>query len=334
MHTTARLVIGPEDLTLIRADRVLAACAKRDPSLAGLSRSQIQRMMDENKVLLDGVPVHAQDVLSVGDTITIEWAEPVQMDVLPENIPISVLYEDEHLIIVNKAANQSVHPSPQETSGTLVNALLFHIRDLSGIGGVLRPGIVHRIDKNTTGALVVAKNDATHQGLAKLFSSHTIDRSYWAFCYASPLWESETVKNEIDRNPKDRKKMTVVRTGGRVAITHLKRIESYGRGASRPFASLIEANLETGRTHQVRVHLTQLGNSLLGDPIYGAPTAAQGKWVALPKVVQDQVRTLPGQALHARTLGFVHPISGKKIFVEAPLPEHLSQLASILKDFV
>ncbi len=333
MQTTSQLVIEPDDLLLVRADRILAACAKRDPELATLSRSQIQRLMDEGKVLVNGAPIRAQDALHLGDTITIQWAEPVKMDVLPENIPLEVLYEDEHLIIVNKPANQSVHPSPQETSGTLVNALLFHIRDLSGIGGVLRPGIVHRIDKNTTGALVVAKNDAAHQGLAKLFSSHTIERSYWAFCYATPLWKKESVRNEMDRNPKDRKKMAVVRSGGRVAITHFQKLESYGRSTAKPFASLIEATLETGRTHQVRVHLTQLGHSLLGDPIYGTPTASQGKWVALPKVVQDCVAALPGQALHARTLGFVHPVTKAKIFVEAPLPASLQILANTLKTF-
>jgi len=205
------------------------------------------------------------------------------------------------------------------------------VKNLSGIGGKLRPGIVHRIDKDTSGALVVTKDDLTHQGLSKLFAKHDIERKYWAIVYGSPKWKEQTLKTTIGRSPSDRKKMAVNVPSGREAISHFKVLEEFvipGAGKS-PYASLIEATLETGRTHQIRVHLTHLGHSLLGDPVYGTPSDSQAKWKNLPLPVQAAVRELPGQALHAKTLGFVHPITKKGLLFEASPFEGFQKLLTI-----
>jgi 23S rRNA pseudouridine1911/1915/1917 synthase len=207
------------------------------------------------------------------------------------------------------------------------------VRDLSGIGGELRPGIVHRIDKNTSGALVITKTDLAHQGLAKVFAAHRIERSYWAFCYGSPASPSGRIESLIGRSPTDRKKMSMEVKEGRRAVTHWKRVEEYGVPKTKPFASWIEASLETGRTHQVRVHLTGLGHSLLGDPTYGAPSERHPKWLALPPEVREAVRSLPGQALHARLIGFEHPVTGRHMRFEAEPPPALRAAMETLSKF-
>jgi 23S rRNA pseudouridine1911/1915/1917 synthase len=313
-----------------RADKYLHELFRDQEELVHLSRSQIQKLIDSGKITINGKPISAKSKILPGSEVSVSIDPPTPLEVLPENIPIQILFEDEHLIVVNKQPGLTVHPSETQFQGTLVNALLFHVKNLSGIGGKLRPGIVHRIDKDTSGALVITKDDLTHQGLSKLFATHQIQRKYWALAYSSPAWETQTLKTTIGRSPHDRKKMAINVENGREAISHFKKIEEYAQTGKKPFASMIEATLETGRTHQVRVHLTQLGHSILGDPVYGTPSDSQQKWKALPLEIQKAVSLLPGQALHARVLGFTHPITGKELYFEAaPFPEMEKAIESL-----
>ena len=325
---------GHEALNETRADKLLALLFSEQEELKHLSRSQIQRLMETGQILVNGKPIRNKDKIQAQDEITLTLPEAIPLEANPENIPIHILYEDEHLIVINKQPGLTVHPSETQHSGTLVNALLYHVKDLSGIGGKLRPGIVHRIDKNTSGAIVISKHDQAHTGLAKLFATHDIDRKYWALTYGTPKINSHLrLETLIDRNPNDRKKMAVSETSGRTAISHFKLLEAYAVNGKHPFSGLIEATLETGRTHQVRVHLHHLGHSLLGDPVYGTPSESQPKWKSLPKIIQEAVSALPGQALHARVLGFQHPITGKKLHFEAEPFAEFSNLLSQLKTF-
>lgn len=313
-----------------RADKYLHELFQETDGLTHLSRSQIQKLIENGSILINSKKIAAKTKINRGAEIEVSVSAPTELEAKPENIPIHVLYEDEHLIVVNKQPDLTVHPSDTQASGTLVNALLYHVKNLSGIGGKLRPGIVHRIDKDTSGALVVTKDDLTHQGLSKLFAKHDLERKYWAIVYGAPKWTEQTLKTTIGRSPSDRKKMAVNVPGGREAISHFKVLKEFvvpGAGKS-PFASLIEATLETGRTHQIRVHLTHLGHSLLGDPVYGTPSDSQAKWKNLPLAVQSAVRELPGQALHAKTLGFVHPITKKELLFEASPFEAFEKLLS------
>lgn len=294
-----------------------------------LTRSRLQKLFEEGLVYVDGRPIKASAKLKPGQNITVTVPAPVPLEVLPEDLRIEILYEDEHLIVVNKPPGMNTHPTDHETTGTLVNALLFHADGLSGIGGKIRPGIVHRLDKNTSGAMVVAKTDACHEALSMIFSRHAIERAYWALCYSALSSEKELLKVEslIGRNPDDRKRMTMDTRRGKKAITWVKTLERYGK---KPYASWIEARLETGRTHQIRVHLTSLHCSVLGDPVYGTPSSQQAKWKALPSAVQSAIRGLPGQALHARILGFEHPITQKQLYFEATPPLPFQQLHSAM----
>jgi 23S rRNA pseudouridine1911/1915/1917 synthase len=240
-------------------------------------------------------------------------------------------------VVVNKPPGLTVHPSETQMENTLVHALLHHIKDLSGIGGVLRPGIVHRLDKDTSGALVISKTDQAHHKLTEIFAAHAIERRYWAIAYGSPdtgPGNDLKVDTLIGRNPNDRKRMTTEVRDGRRAVSHVRRLEEYAQARAKPFASLLEVRLETGRTHQVRVHLTKLGHSLLGDPVYGTPSARHTKWLALPEDVRRVVETLPGQALHARVLGFAHPITGAPLRFEAPPPEAFRLLLASLQRYL
>lgn len=322
------------DLAILAALETRAGIATGEIPL--LTRSQLKRLMDDGHVTVDKRPIRANLKLKLGMVVEIQFPPPLPSCLIPENRPMIILYEDEHLLVVNKPPRLTVHPSSTQMTGTLVHALLHHIQDLSGIGGVLRPGIVHRIDKNTSGALVITKTDLAHTRLAEIFAKHQIERSYWALCYGSldSSREPKKVESLIGRSPTDRKKMSMTVSEGRKAITYFKRLEEYSLINKKPFASLIEATLETGRTHQVRVHLTGLGHSILGDPAYGTPTLHHPKWLALPKEVQTAVTTLPGQALHARVLGFEHPISGKKLHFEAALPEEFEQLKNACRKFL
>jgi len=289
-----------------------------------LSRSRVQQLIEEGRVTSDSVTIRSNVKLKARSRIRIELPEPAPLELVPENIPIEILFQDEHLVVVNKPPGLTVHPSETQATGTLVHALLHHVRDLSGIGGVLRPGIVHRLDKDTSGALVVSKSDAAHRKLVETFAAHAIERKYWALCYGVLDVKDRSgelkLESTIGRNPSDRKKMAMNVKDGRRAVTYFRKIEAYGQPSKNPFASLVEARLETGRTHQVRIHLTSLGHSLLGDPVYGKPTSKQPKWNALPRDIQEAVEGLSGQALHARVLGFDHPITGEKLRFEAEPP--------------
>lgn len=327
----------------VRADKGIAEALERedgewDGDAVPVSRSRLQKLMEDGRVLGDGKPLLRSAKLAPGTSIQLRLPEPVPLDLVPENIPLDVLYEDSDLIVVNKPPGLTVHPSETQRTGTLVHALLYHVKDLSGIGGTLRPGIVHRIDKDTSGALVVTKTNEAHLALAAVFAKHEIERAYSALVYGSPAW-SATPNDEyrmeslIARSPNDRMRMTTEVKTGRRAVTRLRCLEKFGHAERAPFAAHVEARLETGRTHQVRVHLTALNHSLLGDPLYGAPSANQPKWKALPAEVQDLVKNLPGQALHARVLGFRHPTTGREMRFEAPYPEAFARLLDSLKKY-
>ena len=272
-----------------------------------------------------------------GVAYIIEMPAPVAAIPESEDIPLDVLFEDAHLIMVNKPAGMAVHPAPGSWQGTLVNALLHHCKgQLPGIGGVERPGIVHRIDKDTTGVLVVAKTEAAHKGLSDLFAAHDIDRTYLALVRASPRPSVGMITTDIARSPRDRKKMAVVEDGeGRHAITHYKALETYGEISkieARPAAALMECKLETGRTHQIRVHMAHIGCSLIGDPVYGGHRGikAHGRGEAFDQAT-GLARKLTRQALHAASLGFVHPVTGEPVLVETPLPPDMADLRNALR---
>lgn len=331
-----------------RADRAIArafesglgewsADGRTDPP----SRNQVQRLIDEGSVMLNDEPIRSSVKLDKGARIAVTVPPPRPLELIPEDRPIDILFQDEHLLVINKPPGLTVHPSETQSEGTLVHALLHHVRDLSGIGGVMRPGIVHRIDKDTSGALVVTKTDAAHRALTEVFAKHEIERRYWAICYDSPGLrpeEEKIIESLIGRNPNDRKKMSMTVEEGRRAVTHVRELEAYfskapGKTFVTPFASLMEARLETGRTHQVRVHLTGMGHSLLGDRHYGVPTERHPKWTALPSDVRRLTEAMPGQALHARILGFQHPITGVALRFEAEPPPAFAALLAAIRTY-
>ncbi|SET84850.1 23S rRNA pseudouridine1911/1915/1917 synthase [Salinibacillus kushneri] len=267
------------------------------------SRSQVQSWVKGQLVKVNNKQVKSNYKCQAGDEITWTIPEPEPVDIMPENIPIDVIYEDEHVLVVNKPRGMVVHPSAGHMSGTLVNAILYHCDDLSGINGIMRPGIVHRIDKDTSGLLMVAKNDQAHVGLAEQLADKTIKRKYEAIVHGVLEHEAGTIDAPIGRDPKDRQKMAVV-DHGKHALTHfnvLNRFEEFTH---------IECELETGRTHQIRVHFKYIGFPLVGDPKYG------------PRKTLD----LDGQALHARMLGFNHPITNKWLEYEVDAPEEFQQI--------
>ncbi|MFT4076253.1 MAG: RluA family pseudouridine synthase [Asticcacaulis sp.] len=302
-----------------RLDRVLTG------HFPDLSRARLQALIAEGRLSLDGHVISDGKHKARAGTYTLSIPAPVAANPQPQDIPLDILYEDAHLIVVNKPAGMAAHPAPGTPDGTLVNALLFHCGDtLSGIGGVLRPGIVHRLDKDTSGVLVAAKSDAAHRGLSDLFSRHDIDREYKALVRGAPRYMSGTVTTRLGRSHHDRKKMAVLRGGGREAITHYRLEEVYGD--NKPLAALLTCRLETGRTHQIRVHMAHLGCPCLGDPVYGSGAPA--------REVQEILKELnfTRQALHAGLLGFVHPITGEKLKFKAPLPEDMQALTDALAD--
>jgi 23S rRNA pseudouridine1911/1915/1917 synthase len=289
-----------------RIDKFLAE------ELEGYSRSFIQKMIKDGNVSVNGGLVKSNYRLSAGDVLEIHLPELSEPDILPENIPLDILYEDDDIIVVNKPKGMVVHPAAGHYTGTLVNALMYHCRDnLSGINGVQRPGIVHRIDMNTTGVLVACKNDAAHSFISEQLSVHSITRKYEAVVLNSFKEETGTVDAPIGRHRIDRKKMAVDYKNGRNAVTHYRVIENYGKYAH------IECQLETGRTHQIRVHMASIGHPLLGDDVYGS-----GK---------SQYNTT-GQTLHARVLGFIHPSTRKYMEFEAPLPEYFRNILKYLSE--
>lgn len=274
-----------------------------------LSRSYLQKLLKESHVTVGGQPVKANYRIKTEDAVRVLLPPLITPDILPENIPLEVLYEDEDVIVVNKPKGMVVHPAPGHYSGTLVNALLYHCHNLSGINGVLRPGIVHRIDKDTTGSIIACKNDAAHASIAEQLKEHSIIRKYHAIvCGRLPEIEG-TIHTRIGRHPTDRKKMAVVREGGKDAITHYRVLQQFEK------YTYVECILETGRTHQIRVHMASIGHPLLGDEIYGTPSKQY---------------KLQGQCLHAKILGFSHPFTGKYIETDASLPGYFEHLLTIL----
>lgn len=285
-----------------------------------LTRSAAARLIENGNVLLGGKEIAKNYKLRAGDMFEIELPEPEDSEALPEDIPLDVIYEDEDIIIVNKPKGMVVHPAVGNTNGTLVNALLYHCRDsLSGIGGVVRPGIVHRIDKDTGGLLVVAKNDAAHLFLAEQIKEHKVERIYYALALGNFKEDAGTVDAPIGRHPTDRKKMAVIRSADarrRDAVTHWSVVERFGR------FTLIRCELETGRTHQIRVHMASIGHSLLGDGVYGGDGT---QFEARHKKLID------GQCLFAAELRLTHPRTREKMVFNAPLPEYFIGICEELR---
>lgn len=276
-----------------------------------VSRSALQKNIEKGNITVNGEKISKNYKLHLGDIVEAELPPPENIDIVPEDIPLDIMYEDDDLIVINKSQNMVVHLAPGHYTGTLVNALMFHCGDnLSGINGVLRPGIVHRIDKDTSGVLVIAKSDLAHKGLSEQLAEHSMKRVYNAIVYNSFSEESGTVDRNIDRSKNDRKKMAVVMQGGRNAVTHYKVIEKLGK------YTWVELQLETGRTHQIRVHMSYIGHPLLGDPVYG------------PKKCPFN---LNGQVLHAKVLGFIHPRTGEYMEFNSELPDYFSSLIERLK---
>jgi 23S rRNA pseudouridine1911/1915/1917 synthase len=295
-----------------------------------VSRTRLKNLIAEGRVECDGRVVReGSDRIKSGQKLRILIPEPVSSVPQGEIIPLEVVFEDDHLIILDKPAGLVVHPGAGHPSGTLVNALLARCGDsLSGIGGVRRPGIVHRLDKDTSGLLVVAKHDRAHQGLSALFSDHgrsgSLQREYLAIVWGQPERSDGTIEAPIGRHPQHRPKMAVVGSG-RIAVTHWRRLESFAKKAS-----LIECRLETGRTHQIRVHLAHIGHPLLGDSVYGG--GFKTKSALLREAARRQLVALNRQALHAALLGFDHPVTGKRLYFESPLPADLRGLVDALRD--
>lgn len=278
----------------------------------GYSRSFLQKLIKENHIKVNDKPVKPSYRLVLGDSIEIALPEPEILEIPAENIPLDILYEDKDIIVVNKPKQMVVHPAPGHYSGTLVNALLYHCRDeLSGINGASRPGIVHRIDMDTTGSLVVCKNDTAHQSLSEQLKAHTIHREYEAVAHGYFKETSGTVNAPISRHPTERKKMSVHARNAREAVTHYRVLEQFNGYAH------IRCRLETGRTHQIRVHMASIGHPLLGDSVYG------------PK--KCPFHNLQGQTLHAKTLGFIHPGTGEYVEFSAPFPAYFTELLEKLR---
>ncbi|MGA0602521.1 RluA family pseudouridine synthase [Caulobacter sp. KR2-114] len=293
--------------------------------LPELSRSRVQALMAQGAISRDDVALTDPSARAVAGVYRLLIPAPVAADPQPEAIPLTVLYEDQDLIVVDKPAGMAAHPGPGTPSGTLVNALLHHCgASLSGIGGVARPGIVHRLDKDTSGVMVAAKTDAAHQGLSALFAAHDIERMYIALTRGAPDPPKGTIATRLGRSPNDRKKMAVLKAGGREAITHYAVSKTYGP-AARPLAARVSCQLETGRTHQIRVHLASKGAPVLGDPVYGAGSPAAPVKAAIAEA------GLARQALHAAVLGFRHPISGQALRFETPPPADMQALAAALE---
>ena len=290
--------------------------------MGGESRATVQRLIETGSVLVDGKPVRPSLTLKGGEQIEIDIPPPLPAEPQAEAIPLDVLYEDADLIVINKAAGMVVHPGAGNSSGTLVNALLAHCSDLAGIGGELRPGIVHRLDKGTSGVLVAAKHDRAHLALSEQFSVHTVKRIYQALIYGSPPEDTGKIEGIIGRHPTERLRLSGKARHGKHAVTRWKVKERYGR------ISLVELRLETGRTHQIRVHLTEAGFPLLGDPLY--PDG--GRCNNIPDTqLRGMINRLGRQALHARCLGFIHPSTGQYIEFTTEPPEDMQELLRYLR---
>ena len=318
LEDTQATLLSPavsENQSKMRLDKFLADV------FPDLSRNTFIRLIEGNNITnkQTGIIINRPDYkIQTGEVFEIVQPEAVSMEVLPEDMPLDIVYEDEDVVVVNKPAGLVVHPGAGNWEHTLVNGLLFHCKDsLSGIGGVERPGIVHRIDKDTSGLLVVAKNDKAHVALAKQFEVHSIQREYQAFVWGKLDEEQGRIEGNIGRSSTNRQKMALVRMGGKPAVTHYTRLNVYGGG----LISFVKCVLETGRTHQIRVHMSSIRHPLVGDYTYGKP----------PKNAPDFVRDFPRQALHAGLLGFVHPSTKKQLIFEVPMPPDMQELKEKLE---
>ena len=328
-HLPIELVSGINVLPVVslsearqRLDRWLAVMC---PSL---SRSRLKALLVSGYVTVDGAvatdPAHR---VRPGQSVHLYLPKPLEDTPSPQNISLDIQFEDQHVIVINKPAGLVVHPAAGHHDGTVVNALLYHCRgELSGIGGVCRPGIVHRLDKDTSGLMVVAKTDLAHQNLAKQFADHTTTRAYYAIVRGTPYPRTGDIIGNIGRSPHNRQKMAVLRRGGKTAATHYQVIKPLLGGKF----SLVECRLATGRTHQVRVHMAHFGHALVGDPLYGASSYVKKR--ELTPEVEGAVRSFRRQALHAYELGFLHPADGTQISLKVDLPEDMRALLSTLDD--
>ena len=294
-------------------------------NIAGFSRSRLQNLIESGNVLLDDVVLSDNSYkVKIGDSFQVVVPQAVEADPVPENIPLDIVYEDDDVIVVNKPAGMTVHIGAGAYSGTLVNALLYHCGEsLSGIGGVKRPRIVDRIGKETSGILVVAKNDNAHHFLSEQFAEHSIERTYYAVVYGILNPTSGRIEGNIARSSFDRKKMALVQTGGKFAVTNYKTLKTFGRTAS-----LVQCNLETGRTHQIRVHLSSKGNNLIGDKVY---EKAKKTSISAPEEIKKYINNFQRQALHAGSLGFIHPKTKQMMNFSAPIPSEMHELIGILE---
>jgi 23S rRNA pseudouridine1911/1915/1917 synthase len=319
-------ILVPSDQAGQRLDRVLASL------LPDLSRSRLEALIDQGAVTRGGTTIKdANHRVKGGETYDIAVPDAVPARPRGQDIPLTMVYEDKDLIVIDKPAGLVVHPAAGNPDGTLVNALIAHCGEsLMGIGGELRPGIVHRLDKDTSGLLVAAKTERAMASLAKQFANHTIERAYHAVVWGSPRLGDGVIEGQIGRNPFDRKRMAVLRGGGKLARTRYRVIERFGPDA-RPFASLIECRLETGRTHQIRVHLTHLGHPLIGDPSYGRARQAPRPKTPAETVAFAVAADFSRQALHAYVLGFQHPTLHKTMRFESPWPSDFAVLVEALR---
>ena len=299
-----KLKISEEKDLGLRIDKYLSEV------LEGKSRSFIQGLIDSNSILVNKKAVKSNYKLKMNDEIQVKMPEPTELEVKAEKMDLNIIYEDKDIVVVNKDKGIVVHPAPGNYTGTLVNGLLYHCKDLSGINGVIRPGIVHRIDKDTSGILVIAKNDEAHNKLAMQFKDHSIKREYYALVEGKFSKEEGTIDKPLGRNKRDRLKMAIVSDGKR-AVTHYKVLEQYNNNTS-----LVKCVLETGRTHQIRVHMASINHPLVGDEVYGS---------------KKQKLKISGQVLHAKTLGFIHPTNNKYIEFDSELPGYYKKVLENLR---
>lgn len=320
----AEILEAQIDAPGVRLDKALAA------AFPTLSRARLQALLAEGAVRRDGQPITSGSAKAQAGLYAVVMPPVVAATPQPEAIPLTVLFEDADLIVIDKAPGMAAHPAPGCETGTLVNALLAHCGDsLSGIGGVARPGIVHRLDKDTSGVMVAAKSDRAHAGLSALFATHDIERTYIALTRGAPTPEKGRIQTQIGRSSSDRKKMAVLKGGGREAITDYVVQKTFGQPAkasAAPLAARVACTLHTGRTHQIRVHLASKGSPLLGDPVYGSGSPAIPVRAAVAEV------GLTRQALHAAVLGFVHPVTGQALRFETAPPEDMQRLEALLAE--
>ncbi len=314
MNPTVSFLVNSKD----SAKRLDVFLSQKEPAL---SRSQVKRLIEKGNVQVGGRKAKAGLRLREDDVITLILPEPRRLEVQAQPIPLTILYEDRHLVVIDKPAGMVVHPGAGNYSGTLVNALLHHCPNLPGIGGVLRPGIVHRLDKDTSGVLVVAKDDQAHRFLSEQFKKHTPKRRYIGIVFGQ-LGEEGQIEASIGRHPAHRKKMSTRPRKGREAKTHWKVLERFHH------FNLVEFRLETGRTHQIRVHLSSLGHPLLGDPLYGGRRRLSS---VEPLLLRQGLEGLRRQALHAASLGFVHPVTGETLEFSSPIPEDIEEAIALLR---